>query len=168
VIQLNLTVPEDLKEKLRKPYGKIFHSFEKIKIFGKLITVGDAVSYGAIKNGLSPDIIVFDFLEKRRPVSENIRQTLGEFKGKDIFVRNPHGNITSELYDAVRKSLETEGKVKILVSGEEDLAVLPFILESRTNTVILYGLRDRGMVRVKVNKKLKDECRKLVDSMKGS
>lgn len=153
---------------MRKPYGRIFNSFSKIKFSGKLVTVGDAVSYGAIKNELDPDIIVFDFLEKRRPVSENIRQTLGEFKGKDFFVRNPSGNITNELWDAIRKSLEDDGKVKIVVSGEEDLSVLPFILESPTNTVILYGLRDRGMVRVKVNKKLKDECRKLVDKMKGS
>jgi GTP-dependent dephospho-CoA kinase len=107
-------------------------------------------------------------MEKRKPVSENIRQTLGEFKGKDFFVRNPSGNITNELWDAIRKSLENEGKVKIVVSGEEDLSVLPFILESPTNTVILYGLRDRGMVRVKVNKKLKDECRKLVDDIRGS
>jgi uncharacterized protein (UPF0218 family) len=154
-----------MKEKLRKPYGKIFHSFYKIKISGKLITVGDAVSYGAIKNGLKPDIIVFDFMEKRMPVSENIRKTLGEFRGREFFVSNPPGNITNGLMEAVKRSLGIEGKAKIVVRGEEDLTVLPFILESAAGTVILYGLKDTGMVRVKVNKKLKDECRKLVDDM---
>lgn len=166
--QLNLILPEELKEKLRKPYGKVIDSFDKIKFSGKLITVGDAVSYGAIKAKLNPDIIVFDLIEKRKPVSEDIRKTLGQFKGKDFFVVNPPGNITSELWDVVKKSLEIKDKVKIVVKGEEDLAVLPFILESPLDTTILYGLRDKGMVRVKVDKKLKDKCKRLIKEMKGS
>lgn len=164
--QLNLILPEELKEKFRKPYGRIIDSF-KIKFSGKLVTVGDAVSYGAIKAKLDPDIIVFDLIEKRKPVSEDVRKTLGNFKGKDFFVINPPSNITDDLWNAVKKSLEAEGKVKIVVKGEEDLAVLPFILESPENTTILYGLKDRGMVIVKVNKNLKDKCRKLVREMMG-
>jgi len=167
VSQLNLILPEELKEKLRKPYGKIFSSFEKIKFSGKLITVGDAVSYGAIKSKINPDIIVFDLIEKRKPVSEDIRKTLGGFKGKDFFVSNPPSNVTGELWDIVKKSLEVKDKVKIVVKGEEDLAVLPFILESPLDTVILYGLREVGIIRVKVDKKLKDKCRRLVKEMKG-
>ena len=165
--QLNLIVPEELKEKLRKPYGKIFNSFNKIKFSGKLITVGDVVSYGAIKAKLNPDIIVFDLIEKRNPVDENVRKTLGQFKGKDFFVVNPPSNITDDLYDAVKKSLEADGKVKIVVKGEEDLTVLPFILESPENTVILYGLKDVGIIKVKVNKKLKNECKRLIEKMRG-
>lgn len=131
-----------------------------------MITVGDAVSYGAIKNGLHPDIIVYDLIEKRMPVSEKVKKVLNNFKGKKFVAKNPPGNITKDLWSSVKKSLKVKGKVKIVVKGEEDLTVLPFILESQVNTTILYGLRDRGMVIVKVNKKLKDECKKLIKCMK--
>ncbi len=81
-------------------------------------------------------------------------------------VNNPPGNVTDELQELVRKSLKEKSKVKIFVKGEEDLAVFPFILESPINTVILYGLKDKGVM-VKVSKNIKNECKKLLRYMKG-
>jgi uncharacterized protein (UPF0218 family) len=162
VVPLNLIVPESMKEKFRKPYGKLFSSVNEIKIPSKkLITVGDVVSYNAIEDGLNPDIIVVDLKKMRVPVDEKAKILFKKFKAKEITVRNPAGNITDELQQAVKESLKEESNVKIFVNGEEDLAVLPFILESPLNTVILYGLKDKGVM-VKVSKRIKNECRKLL------
>ena len=158
-----------MKEKFRKPYGKLFSSINEVKISSKskLVTVGDVVSYKAIEDGLNPDIIVVDLKKMRVPVDEKAKILFREFKAKKITVRNPAGNITDELQKAVKKSLKEKSNVKIFVNGEEDLAVLPFILESPINTVILYGLKDKGVM-VKVSKRIKHECRKLLKYMKGS
>ena len=167
-----MIVPEGMKEKFREPYGKLFSSVNEIKIPSKrvgikLVTVGDAVSYNAIDAGLNPDIIVVDLKKMRVPVDEKTKILFKKFKAKEIRVRNPAGNITDELQQAVKKSLKEKSNVKVFVNGEEDLAVLPFILESPIGTVILYGLKDKGVM-VKVSKRIKDECRKLLKYMKGS
>ena len=56
-------------------------------------------------------------------------------------------------------------EIKIFVDGEEDLLVLPFVLEGDENLVVFYGLRDRGLVLVNVNKYVKEKCRKLLERM---
>jgi len=169
VVPLNLIVPETMREEFRKPYGKLFSSVNEVKISSKskLITVGDVVSYNAIEDGLNPDIIVVDLKKMRVPVDEKAKALFRKFKAKKITVRNPAGNITDELQKAVKGSLKEKSNVKIFVNGEEDLAVLPFILESPLNTVILYGLKDKGVM-VKVSKRIRNECRKLLKYMKGS
>ncbi len=168
MVSLNLIVPESLKEKFRKPYGKVFSSIDEINIpsASRLITVGDGVSYNAIKGGLNPDIIVFDFKNMRLSVDEKTKTLFKKFKGKKLVANNPPSNITDDLWGVVKKSLKEKSKVKIFVRGEEDLAVFPFILESSINTVILYGLKDRGVM-VKVSKNIKNECKKLLKYMKG-
>lgn len=165
---LNLIVPEELKGKFRKPYGKVFSSVDEVKIpvKTKLIAVGDVVSYNAVKAGLNPDIVVYDLRKRRVPVDRKTEKLLESFKAKKFVAKNPPSNITAELWDRVKKSLKLKSNVKIFVKGEEDLAVLPFILESPIDTVILYGLKDKGVI-VKVNKKIKKECRELLKCLKG-
>ena len=58
-----------------------------------------------------------------------------------------------------------EGPVKIIVEGEEDLAVTPFVMEGDSDTVVLYGLMDKGFVLLKVNKDVKEKVRKLLEKM---
>lgn len=165
---LNLIVSEKLKEKFRKPFGKIFNSIDEINIpaKSKLIAVGDVVSYNAINVGMNPNIIVFDLKRMRVPIDEKTKVLFKKFKAKKFVVNNPPSNITDELWDTVRKTLKSKSRIKIFVRGEEDLAAFPFILESPINTVILYGLKDKGVM-VKVSKKLKKDCRKLLRYMRA-
>lgn len=44
----------------------------------------------------------------------------------------------------------------ILVSGEEDLAVIPCILLSPLETLVLYGQPDKGMVEIEVTLEIKN------------
>ena len=73
--------------------------------------------------------------------------------------------ITKELWEVIKESLKVKGPVKIIIDGEEDLAVTPFIMEGDSDTVILYGLLNKGFVLVNVNKSVKEKVRKLLEKM---
>ena len=120
MIALNVKISEEQKEKFRKPFGKIFNSIDEIRIpsHSKLITVGDIVSYNAIKANLSPDIIVYDKKNKRDFVDKEIHRTLELFQGQEFSVRNPAGSITDDLWKTVKKILKLKTKVKQIVDGE--------------------------------------------------
>jgi len=80
-------------------------------------------------------------------------------------VKNPPEMITKELWEVIKESLKVKGPVKIIIDGEEDLAVTPFIMEGDSDTVILYGLLNKGFVLVNVNKSVKEKVRKLLEKM---
>jgi len=162
----DLVLPQHLREEFRKPFGKIV-SLDELKVPAgkKLITVGDKASFSIISAGFKPDIIVFDKLENRKPVSSDVKNCLQNYAGKKFVVKNPAGRITAELWAAIKLALESNSPVAIEVDGEEDLAAFPFFLESPAGTAVLYGLFDKGMVDVKVDKKLKDKCKKLLKEM---
>lgn len=156
-----------MKKEFRKPFGRIFTSVDEIKsrLKGKkVIAVGDAVSYFLIKNKLPPDILVYDKKILRKPVNTEISQSIDNFRAKKFSVKNPSSTITNDLWKKVKESLVLSDRVKILVEGEEDLTVLPFVLESPEGTLILYGLGS-GFVLLEVNNNLKKECKKLLSQM---
>jgi len=156
-----------MREEFRKPFGKIT-CIKNIKISAgkKFITVGDAVSFSSIQNGMKPDVIVFDNIEKRKPVNVEVKKCLQNYAGKKIVVKNPAGCITEELWNAVKIVLQANSSVAIEVEGEEDLTAFPFFLEADIGTVVVYGLLGKGVVEVKVDKKLKDKCTELLKEMK--
>jgi uncharacterized protein (UPF0218 family) len=157
-----------LKKDFREPFGSVHNSVDEIldKTRGKkIITVGDSVSYILLKNGIKPDIVVYDKKELRKPVDPEKSKTIDEFCVSEIEIKNPPGMITSEAWDAARESLKITEKLKIFVDGEEDLLVMPFVLEGDENLAILYGLREQGFVLINVNKFIKEKCRKLLEQM---
>jgi len=162
-----LILPDSLREEFRKPFGKIIVADEVKSAKEKMIAVGDAASFSLIQHGFKPDVIVFDNKEKRKPVSIEVKQCLQNYARKKFSVKNPSGHVTAELWKTVKLSLELNSAVAIEVEGEEDLAALPFFLESPAGTVVYYGLFDNGMVEVKVDKNLKDKCKELVKEMEG-
>jgi len=158
-----------LRDEFRKPYGKLYTTTPKdIKnqLEGKkIVCVGDIISSNAIKDGISPDIIVFDLKGYRKDIDVKTRKILEDFEGKTFRVKNPPKMITKEFWEAIKESLEAKSPVKIIVDGEEDLAVTPFIIEGNSDTVILYGLLDKGFVLVNINKYIKEKVRKLLKKM---
>ena len=131
----------------------------------KIVCVGDSVSCLFLENGKEPDIVVYDRKELRKEIDPKKRKTIDDFCVAELSVKNPHGTITSQSWSIVKRSLKMTEKVKIFVDGEEDLLVLPFILEGNEGLVILYGLKDKGFVLVNVNKSIKEKCRKLLERM---
>ena len=131
----------------------------------KIISVGDIISSELIKNNINPDIVIFDEKQNRQSVTQTIKELLNKFDAEEIRVKNPKGNITQELWNAIKSSITKNNKVKIKVEGEEDLAVMPAIIESDENTAILYGFMKKGFILVKIDKNLKKRCQNLLTKL---
>ena len=169
-------MPEELKPKLRKVYGKLCSSTAEatqvltaIPNRGKIITVGDIVSYNIISAGINPDIIVYDGKEARQSVKSWMKNFLDAYIAESKTVENPAGHITGELWQAAFEALRAEGKRKIFVRGEEDLAVIPFIILGSVGDCIMYGMPAKyggGIDLIVVDNEVKDEFKKILKQLK--
>jgi uncharacterized protein (UPF0218 family) len=128
--------------------------------------VGDIISANMIRAGFEPDIIVYDLKRYRKEIEKDTRKILENFRGEIFKVRNPPSTITKEFWDIIEESLELRKPAKLIVEGEEDLAVTPFVMEGDFDTVVLYGLMNKGFVLVEIDKDLKDKVGKLLERMK--
>ena len=157
-----------MKPEFRKPYGKLYTSVDQIRDIikdKKIISVGDVISSNLIKNNITPDIIIFDERQNRKPVTQDIKEILNGFDAEEIQVENPKSNITEELWNAIKSSLTKNNRVKIRVKGEEDLSVLPIIMEANENTIVLYGFMEKGFILVQIDKNLKERCQNLLTKL---
>ena len=152
-----LKVPKSLRKELKKPLGDLHKSIdlienpleEHLSENKLLIGIGDVTTRKLVEHGLTPQICVVDNLIERKPVQNELNHT-----NNIIYVDNPAGVITEELTNLLYESIDTATKdnpIIIVVDGEEDLAVLPCILNAPKDTMILYGQPKEGVVLVKVN-----------------
>jgi hypothetical protein len=152
----DLTISEEIRSLLKKPFGKVFKGKDllpaeaiKEKLKGeKVIVVGDVTRKNILAVGIKPSLAVID-LKTKREIKEDLI-----FKEKTVKTKNPPGMITKELWDKIHESMDKQGSL-IVVDGEEDLAVLPCILEADWDSIVLYGQPDEGIVMVKVTEEKK-------------
>lgn len=153
---MKYVLPTRYREEFRKPLGEIFTDIKDISLKERrVIVVGDVTFWNLKKRGVSPFLAVVDLRTQRKRMKLNLRGT--------IKVKNPPGNITMELWESIREGMKSGGI--IVVEGEEDLAVIPCILEGRSGDIILYGQPNRGVVKVEINKESKEIARKLLNLM---
>lgn len=164
-----MIVPEELKAKLRRVYGKLCSSAtEAVKAIssfpshGKVITIGDVVSYNVISTGFEPEIVVYDGLEGREKAKSWMKNFLDAYVGEQKIVKNPPGHITGELWQATFEALRYEGKCKIFVQGEEDLAVIPFVILGSVGDCVMYGVPGEGIDLIVIDDGTKDLFKKLI------
>jgi len=165
-----LVLPESLKEKLRKPLGRVFSNTKELIKFIKeknkefIFTVGDIVSYHLIKNKINPHLLIFDLKTKRGEVDKEVKKTFESFFPNEIV--NQPGTISKEAFltikTGVEKILSKNEKQKVFVEGEEDLLALPVILFSPLNSLVFYGHWQLGVVAVEVNEGIKNKVLKLL------
>lgn len=155
----DINVPDEFRSIFKKPFGEIYKGkglkpAEKLKdkLKGKkVIVVGDVTLKNVLAAGIKPNLAVVDLKTKR-----NI-EAIANLGENVIKAKNPPGMITQELWDKVHEAVCKDGSV-ILVDGEEDLAVLPCIIEADWDTVVLYGQPDEGIVFVDVTEDKKMEA----------
>lgn len=155
----DLVIPREFRSLFKKPFGQLFRgdgleAARKVKKElrdERVIVVGDVTLRNMLALGVKPDLAILDLRTERE---KQEKQTL---EGRVVKVRNPAGTITEELWESVHEAVEKPGTT-ILVDGEEDLAVLPCILEADWDTVILYGQPGEGIVLVRVNEEKKLEA----------
>ena len=155
-------VPDDKKEELRKPIGKIIKKIEKEELQGRIVSVGDMVTMSLEKEGIKPDIAIVDYKIERKKYERKVFSA-----DKIIRVKNPAGEITRELWNAIATAYIYDKKTLIEVDGEEDLAALPAIYLAPDNTTVIYGMPSKGMVVVKVGKKERNKVEKFFRALEG-
>ncbi len=165
----SLRLPDNDRARLRKPFGKIFSGSESKRaiaakktsefITDRLIPItigiGDVVTASLTAVGSSPTISIVDFKNKRR--------SIGVLPRVDGI--NPPGTISAEAVAALYRAIQgrEEGKMTIMIDGEEDLLVLPAILLAPLNTLVLYGQMDIGIVAVEVTERKKIQVQRILE-----
>jgi cytidyltransferase-like protein len=127
-----------------------------------VISVGDIVSGRLIKLGEKANLSIIDFKTKRK------EQVMSDVE-VDISEKNKAGTIGSRAVKAIKKaidtSLESKMKLTLKIIGEEDLLPLPSALIAPLNSIILYGMPDKGAVIVNVTEEKKVEVRRLIEKL---
>lgn len=111
---------------------------ELIRKAKEVITVGDYTSFKADIPRI--DMCLFDRMTERRQfdIPDHLQY---------VSIKNPAGEISEEAFEFLTHSMtqrEVElrkeyGRSNVVVSGEEDLLVLPLILFAEQDTLILFG-----------------------------
>jgi uncharacterized protein (UPF0218 family) len=161
---IDLKLPEEMRPTLKKPFGVMIEG-EGDRAAGRVkemlsgertIVVGDASYEHLLNVGVKPHLAVLDFKVKRKPYKKY---------PANVSVENPPGFITGQLWETLAQNLDSGGIIG--VEGEEDLAVIPAVLEADFEDVVLYGQPDEGMVYIKVDEDIKEKIAMLLKIMES-
>ena len=125
-----------------------------------IITVGDRTTEKLVNFGIIPSLQIIDGIEKREK-----RDSIKLEGTTELTVDNPPSEITDSAIEVIKKAFSMAGKVRIMVSGEEDLLVLPVCVYAPENSVVMYGQPNQGLVIVKVTPEIRNKAQKLLDLM---
>ncbi|MFA9288254.1 MAG: pantetheine-phosphate adenylyltransferase [Weeksellaceae bacterium] len=168
----SLHLPQPLRNELRNVFGQIVpaeSTLEKTALSVKkiltstpptlIITVGDIVYSSLISQNLTPDLAIIDHKNER----ENLKKPASlphQYRNlAGSIVRNPVVAINR----AYKRILKNKTKEIIYILGEEDLLALPAILLAPLGSVVIYGMRNQGIVLVKVDQTKKLQIAALVE-----
>jgi hypothetical protein len=159
---------DKLKAELQKPFGDLCshaNCADKLKAFAKIVTVGDITTYNVLQAGIEPDMCIIDRVTMRRKVPDDVSRTIFVDPRTVYEVDNPAGSISLQLRKAVRSSMKNLAKserVRIVVNGEEDLAVIPAVIEAPLGSAVVYGQPNEGMVIVAITPQKKEKAMHLM------
>ena len=131
-----------------------------------IITVGDICTIKVHEQVRTPNLCIVDLKTKRnKSLTKQQKKVIGNIGNKIVNVINKAGTISEELWDAIKKSMDSTDSVRIVVEGEEDLATLAAISLSKIGTKVIYGMPDKGMVVVDVNQRSKKRANSFLERM---
>jgi uncharacterized protein (UPF0218 family) len=142
-----------MREELGKPIGKLVSAWslrKHIEGSPRVICVGDVVTITLLQMKLEPDVAVFDY-KTQRSEDYKAKERISKMSGRLVRVENPPAKITRALWKAVREAVNAKERIKIEVTGEEDLAALVAIATAPDGAHVIYGLPKRGLMVVEVN-----------------
>lgn len=182
LIPSTLFLPKNLISTLQKPLGKLFkvapdQSSPELQVIKYLennssfvFVVGDYVAKTLLGENFHPDLIIIDnFTQRNIPIEIDLPE-----KSNIIEAQNQPGEISKSAWEILRilcqsvfenvrnSNSKTSKRVLniIRIFGEEDLLVLPLIIEAPFGTKILYGHppmidNDHGIVLIEVTSEIK-------------
>jgi uncharacterized protein (UPF0218 family) len=161
-----LVLPDWLRGALMDPFGEIMQEAEVISRLKatklSVISVGDEVTKTLLKYNVEPTLAIFDLKSHRKKLEDS--ELTEHYKSMQI-VRNPPKEITYDLWETVRKTINSGDHSAIKVDGEEDLAALPAIHFAALGSVLLFGVSDRGISFVIITNTIKAKAEGLLKSM---
>ena len=165
-----MLLPENLRNELKIPLGKLIknNSSEKEDYIRKIysekvvITVGDATSELLLQMGLIPLLHIIDGQEKREKRSLPLANAINT----ELTVKNNPGEISAESFNLVKNIFNEKPPIRLVVDGEEDLLVLPVCLFAPSNSVVMYGQPNEGLVIAEITSEVRDKVQKIVNQMK--
>ncbi len=169
-------VPEEMRDTLKKPFGKVIKDISDIHKFidqrNMLFAIGDIIVINLFRQKLIADISIVDHKTQRVPVADSEIKLLKKISAKQnvLNTENNPGNIERRAVGVIRKALDEYfsnlQKQMIVVNGEEDLLVLPIVALAPLESVVLYGQPAKGIVVIKVTEKKKKEVKYLLSRMR--
>ncbi len=132
---------------------------------GLFVACGDVVSVNAVKWGHPPFAAVVDGHTLRERTTEIT--DLGPLAARrELWARNPPGQVTAELQKAIHELVAGGGGL-LVVDGEEDLAVLPLVLELPAGSTVIYGQPGAGVCFLAVDDAAKERVRTILEGMEA-
>ena len=161
-------LPDNLRNKLKNPLGILVKDsdvtkdsvLKKIPAGSFVISVGDATTEKLIKYGIIPSLQIIDCMEKR--IKRNLLS--GDVK-TSLNCINPPAEVTIESVKTIKKAFQSTKPVRITVTGEEDLLVLPVVVYAPEKSVVLYGQPNEGIVIVSITEEIRNKAQSIIDSM---
>ena len=161
---MTLRLPGEMRSELKEPMGEVSPEVEEDRLTGRVIAVGDMVTYHLLEAEVTPDVAVVDGRTEREEVDDEVIERWKEVRVA-ARVENEPGTVSESLVGGVREAYEEGGLVE--VDGEEDLAVLPAVALAEDGDTVVYGQPGEGMVYVDVDEETQGYVLELLDRMDG-
>lgn len=154
---------QTIRTRLKKPFGEVKKAISK-NLKGPVFSVGDATTANLIKAKISPKLSVIDFQVKRQPAFSSLNQIGFIQPNPDAVVKNEAGKVTKSLANEIERAIKSSFSSQvILISGEDDLAVIPIIMLCPLGSTVFYGQPNKGVVQVDVNENAKRKLLSLLN-----
>lgn len=146
-----LIMPEELREELRKPLGRVFKTINGVVKFVKsvkplmIIAVGDVIVDSLLKKDIDPDIKIIDFKSRRENIS--FTHSNNQLKKEKQYTNKP-GTINFKTSERLKQLIRENKNKWLVIEGEEDLLTLPAILYAPLGSLVLYGHWKLGVIGV--------------------
>lgn len=170
----SLRLPDNLRPELQKPLGRILaHDECKSVVLAHkdqvVITVGDVTTETVFYCGIQPSLLCIDLQVERKPYQSLEAYKIPK-KYNVVHVQSGPGYISKAAQRAIilwKKGIRKRMRVAIIVDGEEDLLVLPILVEAPIGSIVYYGSPPisghEGLVEVIVTPEIKQEVKSLMN-----
>lgn len=150
----SLVMPAEMRRVLGGPLGPIVNEKEALRLIAPgrpIATVGDMCTARLHALGVAIHLSIVDMRTRRAGGAQWADMVAGVGE-RVLRVRNPMGELTSELWNAIIDAWADPRSSRIVVEGEEDLASLAAILHAPEGATVIYGIPDRGLALVQVDR----------------
>lgn len=156
----NLLLPVPLRHALQTAWGEILEEVPQIDDSSVIVTVGDVTTRKFIEQGIIPFLCVIDNIVERKAVESPI---VFQNTQRIFHIDNPAGTINKKIFSVLDEIFSSNTNAVIEVKGEEDLLVLPVLLQAPLGTHVYYGQPHVGLVRVIITEDVKNKSEELIE-----